>query len=45
VLGTAFAGECSLLISVDRDPLDMREIRDIPIIRPGEYWRRAAEIE
>jgi uncharacterized protein len=45
VLGTAIAGECSLLISVDRDLLDMREIRDIPIIRPGEYWRRAAEIE
>jgi uncharacterized protein len=45
VLGTAIAGECSLLISVDRDLLDMRKIRDIPIIRPGDYWRRAAEIK
>jgi predicted nucleic acid-binding protein len=45
VLGTAIAGECSLLISVDRDLLDMREIRDIPIIRPGNYWRRAADIK
>jgi putative PIN family toxin of toxin-antitoxin system len=45
VLGTAIAGECSLLISVDRDLLDMREIREIPIIRPGDYWRRAADIE
>jgi putative PIN family toxin of toxin-antitoxin system len=42
VLGTAVAAECSLLISVDRDLLDMQIIRDIPIIRPGEYWQRTA---
>jgi putative PIN family toxin of toxin-antitoxin system len=41
VLGTAVAGECALLISVDRDLLDMKTIRQTPIIRPGEYWRRA----
>jgi putative PIN family toxin of toxin-antitoxin system len=40
VLGTAVAGECALLISVDRDLLDMQCINEIPIIRPGEYWRR-----
>jgi len=40
VLGTAVAGECALLVGVDRDFLDMRKIREIPIIRPGEYWRR-----
>jgi putative PIN family toxin of toxin-antitoxin system len=40
ILGTAVAGECSLLISVDRDLLDMRDITGIPIIRPGDYWRR-----
>ncbi len=40
VLGTAVAGECAFLISVDRDLLDMQKINDIPIIRPGEYWRR-----
>jgi putative PIN family toxin of toxin-antitoxin system len=45
VLGTAVAGECALLISVDRDLLDMQAIQAIPIIRPGEYWRRAAEID
>jgi uncharacterized protein len=45
VLGTAVSGECSLLISVDRDLLDMRDIQEIPIIRPGEYWRRAADLE
>lgn len=43
VLGTAVAGECALLISVDRDLLDMRTVRDIPIIRPGDYWRRTTE--
>ncbi len=45
VLGTAVAGECALLISVDRDLLDMKTIREIPIIRPGEYWRRSTEID
>jgi uncharacterized protein len=42
VLGTAVAGACALLISVDRDILDMQTIQTIPIIRPGEYWRRTA---
>jgi len=40
VLGTAVSGECALLISVDRDLLDMQRINEIPIIRPGEYWQR-----
>ena len=43
VLGTAVGGECVLLISVDRDLLDMQRINEIPIIRPGEYWRRTTE--
>jgi putative PIN family toxin of toxin-antitoxin system len=45
VLGTAVAGGCALLISVDRDLLDMQAMQAIPIIRPGEYWRRASEID
>jgi hypothetical protein len=45
VLGIAVAGECALLISVDRDLLHMGAIQGIPIIRPGEYWRRADEVE
>jgi hypothetical protein len=32
---------CTLLISVDRDLLDMKQINEIPIIRPGEFWRTA----
>ena len=43
VLGAAVGGECTLLISVDRDLLDMRSIAGIPIIRPGEYWRHTTE--
>ena len=43
VLGTAVAGEWALLISVDRDLLDMRTVREVPIIRPGDYWRRTTE--
>lgn len=43
VLGTAVGGECKLLISVDRDLLDVQRINEIEIIRPGEYWRRTTE--
>jgi putative PIN family toxin of toxin-antitoxin system len=45
VLGTAIAGACALLVSVDRDLLDMQIIQEIPIIRPGEFWRRVSEID
>jgi predicted nucleic acid-binding protein len=44
VPGTALAGRCALLISVDAGLLDMRTVHDIPIIRPGDYWRRITEI-
>jgi putative PIN family toxin of toxin-antitoxin system len=44
VLGTAVAGECTLLISVDRDLLDMRTVHEVLIIRPGDYWRRVNTI-
>lgn len=44
VLGTAVSGGCALLISVDRDLLDMQRFNEIPIIRPGEYWRRTTEV-
>lgn len=43
VLGTAVAGKCALLVSVDHDLLDLQTIQNIPIIRPGEFWRRTAE--
>lgn len=43
VLGTAVAGKCALLISVDRDLLDLQTVQDIPIVRPAEFWRRTSE--
>jgi putative PIN family toxin of toxin-antitoxin system len=43
VLGTAVAGKCALLISVGRGLLDMRMVHGIPIVRPGDYWRRSTE--
>lgn len=43
--GTAVAGECALLIIIDRDLFDLHTILAIPIIRPGEYWRRASETD
>ena len=43
VLGTAVSGECALLISVDRDLLDVQTFDEIPIARPGEYWKRSVE--
>jgi len=45
VLGTAVSGECTLLISVDRDLLDLQTINEISIVRPGDYWRRTAGTE
>lgn len=44
VLGTAVGGDCALLISVDRDLLDLQRINNIPIIRPGKYWRLTTEV-
>jgi putative PIN family toxin of toxin-antitoxin system len=40
ILGTAIAGEVELLVTVDKDLLCLGEFRGIPIIRPGEFWKR-----
>lgn len=45
VLGTAVAGACALLISVDRDLLDMQKVEEIPIIRLGAYWQQTNLID
>jgi uncharacterized protein len=42
VLGTAVAGKCSLLVSVDRDLLDLGSLQGIAVIRPGQFWRFAS---
>jgi len=38
VLGTAVAGGAELLVSVDKDLLELRRYKAVKIIRPGEYW-------
>ncbi len=39
ILGKAIAGEFSMLVSVEREPLDVRDEPGIPIIRTDDYWR------
>lgn len=42
VLGTAIAGRASLLVSVDKDLLELREYEGIRIVKPGAFWRITA---
>lgn len=40
VLGTAVAGDASILVTVDKDLLALGEFQGIAIIKPGEFWQR-----
>jgi putative PIN family toxin of toxin-antitoxin system len=40
VLGTAAAGQAAMLITVDKDLLVLGEFQGIPIVKPGEFWKR-----
>lgn len=40
ILGTATAGRCDLLVTVDKDLLAVRVYREVAIVKPGEFWRR-----
>lgn len=40
VLGTAIAGRVDVLVTVDKDLLDLEQYSGIPIIRPGQFWGR-----
>ena len=40
ILGTAVAGGASVLVTVDKDLLTVREFQGIAIIKPGEFWRK-----
>ena len=40
ILGSAVAGHAELLITVDKDLLDLGQFSDIPIVKPGEFWKR-----
>ena len=43
VLGTAVAGRADVLITGDKDLLDLKEYFGVPIIRPGEFWKRTEQ--
>lgn len=40
ILGTAVAGRAEVIIMVDKDLLDLKAYRGVPIVRPGEFWRQ-----
>ena len=40
VLGTAVAGGCDLIVTGDRDLLDLETYEKISIVSPREFWRR-----
>lgn len=40
ILGTAVAGAAGLLVTVDKDLLALGRFQGIPIVKPGEFWRR-----
>ena len=40
ILGTAIAGKAELLVTVGKDLLSLGAFRGIPIVRPGEFWKR-----
>ena len=40
VLGTAVAADADLLISVDKDLLELGTFQGIDIVKPGEFWKR-----
>jgi hypothetical protein len=41
VLGTAVAEQCALLISIDRDLLDIQGIQEMPLIRVADRYPAA----
>ena len=43
VLGTAVAGQADLLVSVDRDLLELVTFRGIAIVKPRDFWERTAQ--
>lgn len=40
VLRSAGAGKADLLVTVDNDLLEFGSFANIPIVKPGEFWKR-----
>jgi predicted nucleic acid-binding protein len=43
VLGTAVAGRCAVLVTVDKDLLSIGTYEGVGIIMSGEFWRRVRQ--
>jgi putative PIN family toxin of toxin-antitoxin system len=41
VLGTAMAAQADVLITVDKDLLELRRFAGFSIVKPGEFWHLA----
>lgn len=39
VIATALEGRCDMVISGDKDLTDLKSIKNIPIIRPSDFWK------
>jgi uncharacterized protein len=39
VLGTAVAGRAGMIVTIDKDLLALKAYRQIPIVKPGEFWK------
>jgi putative PIN family toxin of toxin-antitoxin system len=40
ILGAAVAARADVLITVDKDLLEIKAYEEIAIIKPGEFWKR-----
>jgi uncharacterized protein len=43
VIGTAVAGHCELLVTGDRDLLDLERYENVRIVSPAAFWRVEVE--
>lgn len=39
ILGAAVPGKADMLVTVDKDLLDLGSFEEIPIIKPGAFWK------
>lgn len=45
ILGSAIAGNVDLIVTVDKDLLDLKSFKRISIIKPGEFWKSISRSE
>lgn len=39
ILGSAIAGKVDLIVTVDKDLLDLKSFEGISIVKPGQFWK------